>query len=274
MVRQTALPAVRDHPETARYLESISGQRWRERESPLRRSNFRRRDVRVPPHTGDAGPVVRRLPSATAICGHSTIRRGTCSRTYPEGCGTSPATTTPSSPPSPTATTAKSLPAPPGSDRCVPGDFLFFLVRLESWLDGKPSGRFGFYLIGYLHVAQDDWALRQVTGEPSAGAMALFGNNAHVIRGRSAPSLWDGFWVFRGAGSSRRFRTAVPVTREFCQAVFRKADGGEWRWNGGRSDLQVIGSYTRACRRVLDPADPEDGPRARILWEWVEANRG
>ena len=155
-----------------------------------------------------------------------------------------------------------------------PGDFLFFLVRLENWLDGKPSGRFGFYLIGYLHVAEDDWALRQVTGEPSTEDMALFENNAHVIRGRSAPGLWDGFWVFRGAGISRRFHTAVPVTREFCQAVFRKADGGEWRWNGGRSDLQVIGSYTRACRRVLDPADPEDGPRARILWEWVEANRG
>ena len=152
-----------------------------------------------------------------------------------------------------------------------PGDFLFFLVRLQHWVKGEPTGRFGFYLIGHLRIAHDNWVLSGVTKQPSS---PLFGNNAHAIRGRSDPDLWDGFWVFRGSGSSRRFQRAVPVTRDLCEAVFRAADRAPWQWDRSRSDLQVIGSYTRACRRVLDPTDPAEARRAAVLWEWIEVNCG
>ena len=152
------------------------------------------------------------------------------------------------------------------------GDFLFFIVRLEHWVNGAATGRFGFYLVGYIQIAQENWLLRGVTEPPTLESRELFGRNAHVIRGRSDPDLWDGFWVFRGSEDSRRFRRAVPVTRELCEAVFRTADGRDWSWDGARSDLQVIGSYTRACRCVLDPSQPEVARRARILWDWIDAN--
>ena len=153
-----------------------------------------------------------------------------------------------------------------------PGDFLFFIARLEHRRHGAKAGPFGFYLVGYLHIAQDNWLLRAVSARPNPEDEELFGRNAHMLRGRSDSSLWDGFWVFRGSEESRRFSRAVPVTRDLCQSVFRTADGREWTWDGGRSDLQVIGSYTRACRCVLDPDRPGDAGRARLFWEWVEAH--
>jgi hypothetical protein len=93
-------------------------------------------------------------------------------------------------------------------------------------------------------------------------------------RGFTDPELWDGFWVFKGGGGSRRFLRAVPVERALCQQVFRKANGAPWEWEGGRTDLQVIGSYTRACRRVIDPSTPDGAARAQALWEHVAKHSG
>ncbi len=150
------------------------------------------------------------------------------------------------------------------------GDVLLFLVRLERWSGGKRTGHYGFYLVARIEVAPIDWRLAAVAARPSDREMRVFGRNAHLIRGMSRSGLWDGFWVFRGCGGSRRFRRAVPVTRGLCESVFRAADGSPWRWDGGRSDLQVIGSYTRACRCVLDTSDPEQAARADILWNWID----
>ena len=151
-----------------------------------------------------------------------------------------------------------------------PGDRLVFLARLERWHQGRATGQFGFYLVGFLEIAGDDWALENVQKRPSRTTLAPFLRNAHVRRGLSDAALWDGYWVFRGSERSRRFLAAVPVTRELCEKVFRAADGSPWRWDGARSELQVIGSYTRTCRCVIDPSGQEGRDRAERLWEWVD----
>jgi len=141
------------------------------------------------------------------------------------------------------------------------GDVLFFLARLERWLGGGRSGGYGFYLVGFLEI---DEVLRDVKFRPELPVLRRFGANAHIRAG-----LWDRFWVFKGSSRSRRFRVAVPVDREIAQRVFTSADGSPWRWGAGRTDLQVIGSYTRSCRCVMDPTLPGQSERADALWAWV-----
>lgn len=155
--------------------------------------------------------------------------------------------------------------------RLGPGDFLFFIARLAH-RDGQGfTGRHGFYLIGFLEVEE---VLPGVAAPPPDGTLARFRDNAHIRMGLSDPRLWDGFWVFRGSHRSRRFQRAVPVTRALADRVFRCADGSPWRWDGTRSELQVIGSYTRSCRCVLDPAIPGHQQRADALWDWVTRHAG
>jgi hypothetical protein len=154
-----------------------------------------------------------------------------------------------------------------------PGDHIFFIARLVLQANGGAGsrpGQPGFYLIGYLEVAQ---VLASVRQPPGAREMAVFGNNAHVRRALADTGRWDSFWVFKGSAASRRFQRAVPVTQDLAQAVFRDAAGAPWRWDRGRSVLQTIGSYTRSCRCVIDPRQPGGAWRAARLWRAVaEAN--
>jgi len=151
----------------------------------------------------------------------------------------------------------------------VPGDVLFFIVRLADWADGKFTDRFGFYLAGFLEVES---ILSGVRSEPSDVELARYGTNAHVRRGLNDPlAHWDGFWVFGGSSRSRRLRRAVPVDRVLADRIFRRADGGRWRWSPSRTELQTIGSYTRACRCVIDTSSDDGRERAALLWSAVEA---
>ena len=119
--------------------------------------------------------------------------------------------------------------------RAETGDLIVFLARLHP--AGKPPG---FHLVGSLVV---DDALVDVTTDPGSG---WWDRNAHVRRAR-ATSRWDSFWVFKGAsGRSRTFAKAHPFGRRESQEVF----GDRWRWRQSRTELQTIGSYTRAVRRV------------------------
>ena len=150
--------------------------------------------------------------------------------------------------------------------RVVPGDRLLFLVRLQSWDQNGPTSVYGFYLVGFIHV---DGMLRNVTDRPGDAALDRYAPNSHVRRGLSGPGLWNGFCAFSGSSQSRRLSRAAPLDRSLADRVLTSADGSPWRWDAGRSDLQVIGSYTRSCRCVIDPALPGHSERSDILWEWV-----
>ena len=151
--------------------------------------------------------------------------------------------------------------------RLSAGDFLLFLARLEEWVEGGATGSHGFYLVGFLEIEE---VLSSVRSRPDDDVLSRFGANAHVRRGLSDSRLWDRFWVFKGSARSRRFHRAVPVNREIATQVFTSAKGWPWRWEGGRTPLQVIGSYTRSCRCVIDPSLPGHARRAEALWEWVD----
>lgn len=156
----------------------------------------------------------------------------------------------------------------------LPGDFIFFIARLVGFENGvsarpisvSPGAGAGFYLVGYLEVES---VLAAVTGPPVAADMAWAGNNAHIRRALTAPEWWNGFWVFGGSANSQRFRKAVPVDRDLASRAFRTAAGQPWRWDHRRSELQVIGSYTRSCRCVIDPKEPGDQERAAHFWEAI-----
>lgn len=162
-----------------------------------------------------------------------------------------------------------------GLKRLESGDYLFFIARLKEreypgpgdLSQANSTGRYGFYLVGYLEIEE---TVVNVTARPAPAVYKRIAANAHVRRGMSDPALWDGFWVFRGSHRSRRFERAVPVTRELVGRVFRSADGSPWRWDNGRTDLQVMGSYTRSCRCIIDPDKPGHAPKQEALWNWVE----
>ena len=118
--------------------------------------------------------------------------------------------------------------------RAEPGDLIVFVARLHP-----ETGRPGFHLVGSLEI---DDAIADVTQDPGRG---WWDANAHVRRAR-ATGTWDSFWVFRGKKASRRFQKAVRFDKPSATAVF----GDTWRWPANRTELQTIGSYTRAVRRI------------------------
>jgi hypothetical protein len=118
--------------------------------------------------------------------------------------------------------------------RAQRGDLIAFVARLQT-----QDGVAGFHLVGCLEV---DEILEDVTDDPGPG---WWDANAHVRRAR-AHKTWNSFWVFRGATGSRLFETALPFKRPQAARLF----GDGWLWRTNRTELQTIGSYTRAVRRV------------------------
>ena len=150
-----------------------------------------------------------------------------------------------------------------------PGDNLFFLTNLRSWKDGEATSTHGFYLIGFLEVEE---VLREVISRPSTQILKRFGKNAHVRRGLSNRKLWDLFWVFKGSDRSRRFNKAIPITREISSKIFVDAQGYPWQWDQLRTDLQVIGSYTRSCRCIIDTQLNDHRLRAETFQNWIRSH--
>lgn len=118
------------------------------------------------------------------------------------------------------------------------GDVIVFLARLH----GRAGA--GFHLVGALEI---DDVLTDVTCDPGHG---WWDGNAHVLRGR-AHREWDSFWVFKGTPSSGPFKRAVPFGRAEAREVFADT----WRWPDHRTELQTIGSHTRAVRRIEDDGE-------------------
>ena len=159
-----------------------------------------------------------------------------------------------------------------GLKEARPGDLMFFLVRLARWSEGRFTGESGFFLIGFIEVES---IFRAPVGPTEAESPPRYAANAHVRRAMNDSQYWDGFWVFAGSERSTRFPRAVPVDRAFADRVLRTATGQPYAWSPNRSELQVIGSYTRACRRVIDPRDPTYAARTAALKQAVEhANPG
>jgi len=144
----------------------------------------------------------------------------------------------------------------------APGDLIFFLAWLKSHHEPDPAKQIGFYLVGFIEVED---ILSNVRVKPSSEQLQRFGSNAHVRKGLNSDTNWDGFWVFGGSERSVRFNRAVPVTRSLCDSIFRTAGGLPWEWPDHRTELQVIGSYTRTCRAVLDEANKEQHLRINVL---------
>jgi Nucleotide modification associated domain 3 len=132
------------------------------------------------------------------------------------------------------------------------GDWLVFIARLARYnrIEKKFSGSAGFYLVGAIEVAA---ILADVRGLPQADVVKRFGHNAHLRRAEVLPQWYDGFYIFKGSPNSQRFKVAKPFGRQEAERFLRDKNGQNWQWGSDRSDLQVIGSYTRTCRCVLDP---------------------
>lgn len=148
------------------------------------------------------------------------------------------------------------------------GDYLFFLARLSPFDHSFHSSSPGFYLIGYLHISQ---VIADISSALAPAVLQRLERNAHVRQSLAPGGRFDGYWVFCGSAQSRRFRIAVPFTRSFAHRVLRDAQGQLLRWPPQRSELQVIGSYTRSCRRILDPARRADRSRVAFWWHYIAA---
>ena len=154
-----------------------------------------------------------------------------------------------------------------GLRRVEPGDYLLFLARLVH----HRTKEAGFYLVGYLEMERIFASLK---GRLPDKVVARIGRNAHVRRAEGMSKGCDGFWVFAGSRRSRRLERAVPLDRTLASLLLRDSQGNPWEWPEHRSDLQVIGSYTRSCRCVLDPDRQGHGDRLEALWRTVAAYDG
>lgn len=123
--------------------------------------------------------------------------------------------------------------------RAETGDLIVFLARLQP--EARPAA---FHLVGALEIEE---ALEDVTSDPGSG---WWDANAHVRHAR-ATGTWDSFWVFKGSPESRELQRAVPFGRREMAAVF----GDGINWPPHRSELQTIGSHTRAVRRIEGPGE-------------------
>jgi len=124
--------------------------------------------------------------------------------------------------------------------RAAAGDLIVFLARLH-----RANACAEFHLVGCLYIED---ALVDVTSDPGPG---WWDCNAHVRRAR-ATGRWDSFWVFKGAAEkTRAFPKAHRFARDEAESVF----GRGWQWRASRTELQTIGSYTRAVRRVDGPGE-------------------
>lgn len=139
------------------------------------------------------------------------------------------------------------------------GDFLFFLARLVLWKNGEFTNKAGFYLIGFFEIED---ILKNVTERPSDPQLKIFGGNVHVRRGIFDPRYWDGFWVFKGSKESKLFERAIPFTKEIAEAVLTNSRRGKLIFPSNRTELQVIGSYTRTSHIIKVEKEP-------AFWEYI-----
>ena len=150
------------------------------------------------------------------------------------------------------------------------GDKLLFLTRLVRWRDGYFTDSAGFYFIGFLeieHVFDEDELAEMVDARRFDEKFERIKRNGHMLIAEKFPDFWleDALgwkksWVFSGFKRSKRFKIAVPFSRELADEVMRDARRRKWTWPKNQTELQRIGSYTRSCRII------EDRTQINKLW--------
>ena len=136
--------------------------------------------------------------------------------------------------------------------KLVRGDYLIFLSRLVPWIDEHFSGRGGFYLIGLFEIGK---IFKNIINQPEEEILEQIETNAHIIRGKCDPLLYDGFWIFKGTMKSRRFKKAIPLDKTKVKMFgFLDRYGRNWNWRKFSSDVAAIGSYLRSVKIIANPA--------------------
>ncbi len=164
----------------------------------------------------------------------------------------------------PKSSTLKSSPRAFNLKKLNKGDTLYYLARLVEW-DNVTWGKAGFYLIGKLVL---DKIIKKSDLEKNPTLIPTVQNNAHVKRWLIKPEAepWN-FWVLVGSDQSKRFIHAVPFDKNIVQKALLAGNGTPIKWDSDKTDLQTIGSSTRACRIIDDTA------RIKILEEHVKEYR-
>lgn len=152
-----------------------------------------------------------------------------------------------------------------------PGDYLFFLARLEQY-DGNRFVGFGdLYFIGYFHVESICGPIERPLQPADETEI---GRNAHVLRVKADVSLWSDerykFWVFRGGTDSVRFRRALKAEWQWLSQIFSDVHGQPWSEKKGQTLLQRVTSYTRTVRCQLDPSVPQQRDAYGCFWEKIQ----
>ncbi|MBV9230238.1 MAG: hypothetical protein JOZ18_13070, partial [Chloroflexi bacterium] len=160
-----------------------------------------------------------------------------------------------------------------------PGDLLFFLANLANYdWDTRQftPGQRGLYLIGFIEISAvieylpSTGQLRDCCSEECC-AMDLFTRNAHVNHLLTLPHKYmhQRFSVFEGGKRSRRFRYAVPITKEMCDACLRDKESQCFDYGKFKSFSACIGSYTRSVRSQFNLQYLADRERFQIFKEYI-----
>jgi len=105
------------------------------------------------------------------------------------------------------------------------GDMMFLIVRLADWTDGAFTGRFGFYLAGFLEVQT---ILSGVRAEPSRAEFDRYMTNAHIRRGLNDPAGALGrvlgvWWIHQVKATHSRRAGGQGTCRSSLQAGRRRS---------------------------------------------------
>lgn len=129
-------------------------------------------------------------------------------------------------------------------------DYIFFLARLTPYKNGRYTKIEGnFYFIGFFQVE----GLYQTKQELEENEEKIK-ENAHYKRYRLNFEKVGSFFILKGdIEKSKRFKHPIRVDRSFCDIFLTDVYGRAFKWkDDSKFDNQVIGSYTRTIRSVLD----------------------
>ena len=150
------------------------------------------------------------------------------------------------------------------------GDILLFVAGLRRWTGSNWDKPYGMHLVGGFQIEE---VLPKVVAQPNDRAVDRFAKNTVVELGVHT-GAWGGEWLFAGSkDGSRRFDKAVPLDKEICEQVFRRANGAPWRWDR-QSETATVASHTRTARCFLDTSIAEEAKRAAILRDWIAQRTG